>query len=70
MINTYHCPQCSTLLHTTGTLSCDGVDCPVFQCDGCVITKPIFGEPFSIALTFCVAPSGATFDPVEQWPFV
>lgn len=66
MLNTYHCPKCSALLHATGSITMEGVACPVFQCDTCVVTKPIFGEPFEVAVTFAVNPQGQPFDPVDD----
>ena len=66
MIANYHCPKCSTLLEATGTIEVDGIECPVFQCDSCVVVKPIFGEPFSIALTFVVNAAGQPIDPVDD----
>ena len=66
MITTYHCPKCSILLETTGSIEVDGIECPVFQCAACVVTKPIFGEPFRVALTFAVNATGQPFDPVDD----
>lgn len=66
MLDTYHCPKCSALLHATGSITVDGVECPVFQCDSCVVTKLIFGEPFEVAVTFAVNPAGQSFDPVDD----
>lgn len=66
MIATYHCPKCSALLEATGAIEVDGVECPVFQCDSCVVVKPIFGEPFRVALTFAVNAAGQPFDPVDD----
>jgi hypothetical protein len=65
-ITTYHCPQCGVLLESTGAITVDGADCPLFQCDACVVTKPIFGEPFEVALTFAVNSAGQPFDPVDD----
>jgi len=43
MIDTYHCPKCSRLLKCEGVVSIDGYELPVFQCDDCIVRKPIFG---------------------------
>ncbi len=63
---TYHCPKCSALLTATGAVTVNGTECPVFQCDTCVVSKPIFGEPFEVAMTFCVNAAGQPFDPVDD----
>ena len=65
-ISTYHCPKCGTLLESSGTISLDGTDVPLFQCDSCVVVKNIFGEPFPVALTANVNATGQPFDPVDD----
>jgi hypothetical protein len=69
-ITTYHCPKCGALIESTGTITVDDTDCPLFQCDGCVVVKTIFGEPFPVALTFCVNATGQPFDPVDDEPIL
>ena len=63
MIDTYHCPKCE------GVVSIDDYELPVFQCDDCIVRKPIFGcgsEEFDMVFTFCVDSAGRCFDPAEH----
>ena len=69
MIDTYHCPKCSRLLKCEGVVSIDGYELPVFQCDDCIVKKPIFGpgtEEFEMVYTFCVDSAGRCFDPADH----
>lgn len=70
MIDVYHCPKCSRLLKCEGVVSVDGDELPVFQCDDCVVKKPVFGpgtEEFEMAYTFCVDAAGRCFDPADAF---
>jgi len=69
MIDVYHCPKCSRLLQCEGVISVGGHELPVFQCDDCIIKKPIFGpgtDECEVAYTFCVDSAGRCFDPAER----
>ena len=60
---TYPCPGCGELLLQTGEVVIDGrVTLPTFQCDRCVVTRPMFGE---MALTFMLGEDGKPFDPCD-----
>jgi hypothetical protein len=63
MILTWHCPKCGKSLEAEGAITVDGAECPVFQCDACVVSVEMFGERFDGAFTFAVAPGGRPFDP-------
>jgi hypothetical protein len=64
MIDTFACPKCGRLLRKSGSVDCPGRgECAVFQCDECLATVPMFGEPTEVALTFAVDPEGRAFDP-------
>jgi hypothetical protein len=68
MIDVYHCPKCSRLLKCEGVVSFLGEELPVFQCEDCVVKKPVFSpgtDEFEMAYTFCVDSAGRCFDPVE-----
>ena len=67
MIDTYHCPKCE------GVVSIDDYELPVFQCDDCIVRKPIFGcgsEEFDMVFTFCVDSAGRCFDPAQLRAFL
>jgi uncharacterized Zn finger protein len=64
----WHCPKCGSEIESAGVIHTNGQDCSVFQCDSCVIVKPIFGRPFDVALTFAVNDAGRPFDPVDDEP--
>lgn len=66
VVDTWHCPKCGMELEATGVVVVDGVEHSVFQCDSCVVTKPIFDEPFQVALTFVIDENGHAFDPVDN----
>jgi hypothetical protein len=65
IVNVWHCPKCGAELTSSGAVTVDGSECSVFQCDACVVSKPICGEPFDVALTFAIADNGTPFDPVD-----
>jgi hypothetical protein len=61
MIDIYHCPKCSRLLKCEGVVSIGGFELPLFQCEDCVVRKPVFGpgtEEFDLPYTFCVGIRG------------
>jgi hypothetical protein len=69
MIDVYHCPKCSRLLKCEGVASIGGSELPVFQCEDCIVKKPVFGpgtEEFDMAYTFCVDAAGRCFDPTDE----
>lgn len=66
IITVWHCPRCGLQLQATGSIEIDSETMPVFQCDRCVVTKPIFGEPFEVALTFAVNAAGQPIDPADD----
>lgn len=63
------CPRCGATIETSGVLVANEQECSVFQCDKCTIVKPVFGEPFELALTFAVDDKGRAFDPVDDETF-
>lgn len=65
-ISVWHCPRCGVELHASGSIEQDGEVMPVFQCDACVVSKEIFGEPFDVALTFAVNAAGQPVDPADD----
>lgn len=65
-ITVWHCPRCGDELHSTGSIEMDGETMPVFQCDRCVVTAEVFGEPFEVALTFAVNAAGQPVDPADD----
>ena len=69
MIDVYHCPKCSRLLRCEGVVSFLGDELPVFQCEDCVVRKPVFGpgtDEFDLPYTFCVDAAGRCIDPTED----
>jgi hypothetical protein len=38
----------------------------IFQCDECLQTTTMMGEPIEVAFTFAVRPDGSWFDPKED----
>ena len=64
--DTWHCPGCGAQLESVGTMTLGDCECSVFQCDTCVVSKPICGEPFDVALTFAVNDAGKPFDPADD----
>jgi len=62
----WHCPMCGLELESAGVIRIRGQDCSVFQCETCVWSKPIFGRPFEVAVTFAVNDAGQAFDPVDE----
>lgn len=64
-VRVWHCPKCSAQLQACGEVDTMGHTLPVFQCDSCTETKMIFGEPFEVALTFCISPEGRAIDAVD-----
>ena len=69
MIDIYHCPKCSRLLKCEGVVSIGGFELPLFQCEDCVVRKPVFGpgtEEFDLPYTFCVDSAGRCFDPANK----
>lgn len=65
-ITTWHCPKCGMELKASGSVDIDGKTLPVFQCDSCVVRKPVFGELFDVALTFAVNEAGQPIDVAED----
>lgn len=65
-IKTWHCPRCGVELQAAGTVEAGGETMPVFQCDKCVVKRPVMGEMFSVALTFAVNAAGQPVDPVDD----
>jgi hypothetical protein len=63
MIDTFPCPKCNRTLARSGEVVVEGATFPVFQCDECLATVQMFGEPFEVALTFAVDAEGKPFDP-------
>lgn len=43
----------------------DGQELLSYQCDECLQSVKMFGEPVEVALTFCVGADGKPFDPTE-----
>jgi hypothetical protein len=69
MIDVYHCPKCARLLKCEGVFSFLGEELPVFQCEDCIVMKPVFGpgtDEFEMAYTFCVDSAGRCFEPAED----
>lgn len=61
-IKVWHCPRCGVELQSSGSVDVEGETLPVFQCDKCVVRKPVFGEMFDVALTFAVNAAGQPVD--------
>lgn len=66
------CPKCKRVLKQSGVITLpDGKELPVFQCDECLVNKPVFegGEKFEMALTFALRSDGSgpnqVFEPVD-----
>lgn len=59
------CPKCGRPLDPSGEAVCDGETFPVYQCPECVTRTEIMGEPFDVALTFCLDSRGRPFDPAS-----
>jgi hypothetical protein len=58
------CPKCRRLLAPAGEfIFPDGKKLPSFQCDECLVTVDMFGEPMELPLTFCLDERGQPFDP-------
>ena len=63
MLVSCQCPTCQRLLERIGVIADpEHGECPVFQCDKCVVDWEVEGETFSAAYTFYVSPVG---EPVE-----
>jgi hypothetical protein len=62
----FPCPKCGRLLQPAGEITFAGQTLPTYQCDECLVTKKIFGEPVEMALTFCIGADGKPFDPAED----
>lgn len=59
----YQCPMCQRLLERIGvTADAEHGECPLFQCDKCVIDWEVEGETFPAAYTFYVIPTGQPFE--------
>jgi hypothetical protein len=65
-MTTFPCPRCSKPLSPEGTLSIDGLECPLYQCDVCTVPWNFGGETFAAAYTFVVGPDGRPFDPAAD----
>jgi hypothetical protein len=66
IVDVWKCPLCKSELQSSGVIVANDQECSVFQCDDCVVVKPVFGEPFDVALTFAVNDAGEAFDPVDD----
>ena len=69
-MTTVPCPKCGRPLAPAGEVTvrippCGEQTFPTYQCDECLRTVQMFGEPVEIALTFCVDEQGRPFDPAE-----
>jgi ribosomal protein S27E len=62
---TVACPKCGRQLAAGGVLSIGGVEAPVYQCDECLVTTQVFGEPTEVALMFCIDKNGRAIDPAD-----
>lgn len=65
-ITVWHCPRCGVELQAAGEIESDGETMPVFQCDKCIVKKPVFGELFEVAFTFAVNAAGQPVDPGDD----
>ena len=63
------CPKCSRQLAPAGVITFEDREIPTYQCDECLRTVEMFGEPVEIALTFCVDADGKPFDPADDAAF-
>lgn len=66
----YPCPKCNRRLRPAGetTVRDDAGNEArffVYQCDECLVTKDLFGEPTEMALTFAVDRRGRAVDPAD-----
>jgi hypothetical protein len=52
------CPKCNRNLKATGEFHVDGRRHDTYQCDECLVTADVFGEPVELQLTFCVDDAG------------
>lgn len=59
------CPKCGRPLQPSGTITTEGGEFPVYQCDECLVQTELFGERVEAALTFCVGEDGQPFDPAS-----
>jgi predicted RNA-binding Zn-ribbon protein involved in translation (DUF1610 family) len=60
----FPCPKCGRTLLSCGEITDpEKGSCQVYQCDECIATATIDGEPFEIALTFAVDADGQAFNP-------
>jgi hypothetical protein len=67
MLDHFSCPKCGRRLERSGVVTdAAGNECPVFQCDECLINTTMFDEPVELALTFAVDPDGRPFDPAND----
>jgi hypothetical protein len=62
---THPCPKCGRKLQANGELAVGDYVAPVFQCDECLMTIDIAGEPMEVALTFALDANGEPFDPAD-----
>lgn len=66
----FPCPKCGVMLPSCGTLTIDGEDCSLYQCESCVMMKDLDdGEPMDFTLLFAVNSRGEAFDPVDDERF-
>src|SRR4051812_4138702 len=68
-VTTWSCPKCGARLERSGTVTMDGVPCPVFVCeaDSCQGVWNFGGELFPVAYTFAIDPDGRPFAPGDEW---
>ena len=69
MIKSHDCPKCGCRLERSGELTLDGQPVPlaIFQCDDCVESVEVEGEPFDMALTFAVTGDGQLLDALRDY---
>lgn len=62
---TFPCPKCGRSLKSSGELTVGDAVFPTFDCDECIMTVDVAGEPMELPLTFAVNSSGQPFDPAD-----
>lgn len=64
-MNPVPCPRCGRQLEQTGTVTCEGDETPVYQCDDCIVRVNFGGKTMDGNLTFCLDKQGRPFDPAS-----
>ena len=67
-MQTVPCPKCGRLLEQSGEIAVESGVFPVYQCDACIQTELIEGQPFAVAYTFCLDAAGTPFNPADRAP--